>query len=267
MEKLIWPESYINKIINSDCLEVMKQMPDKCVDLVVTSPPYDDMRDYENPVWLFESVAEQIYRIVKEGGVLVWIVGDATNNGNETGSSFNQALHFKKIGFNLHDTMIYEKQEAFIACPKRYNQCFEYMFIFSKGKINTVNLIKDRKNLYKNGKHHGTRRQKDGSLKPRVMTLIKEFGARKNIWCYGAGRGKSTDQIFAHEHPAIFPEKLAADHIKSWSNKRDLVLDPMNGSGTTTKMAKQLGRKFIGIEISEKYCQLARDRLRQGVLI
>lgn len=255
------------KILQGDCLVEMQKMPDKSFDLTLTSPPYDEMRDYNGYSFDFENIAKEIYRITKEGGVLVWVVGDSTVEGNESGTSFKQALFFKEIGFNLHDTMIFEKQEAFIACPLRYNQCFEYMFVFSRGKIKTTNLIKDRKNKYIDAFHHGTRREKDGSLRPRVMSLIKEYGARKNIWCYGTGRGKSTEQIFAHKHPAIFPDDLAKDHIISWSNENDNILDPFMGSGTTIRAAKLLNRNATGIEISPEYCKIAEDRLRQGVLI
>jgi site-specific DNA-methyltransferase (adenine-specific) len=204
---------------------------------------------------------------MKPSAVLVWVVGDAVINGDETGSSFEQALFFKKIGLKLHDTMIYQKDEAFISSTVRYNQAFEYMFVFCNGKIKTVNLIKDRANKYPNIKQHGTRREKNGVLRPRIMPIMKEFGARNNIWRYGTGRGKSTDQKFAHEHPAIFPDKLANDHILSWSNPGDLILDPFMGSGTTVRAAKQLGRKAVGIEIEEKYCEIAVNRLSQEVLI
>jgi site-specific DNA-methyltransferase (adenine-specific) len=257
----------INKIYNEDCLETMKRMPDNFVDLTVTSPPYDNIRNYNGFLFNFENTAKELFRITKEGGVIVWIVGDATINGSETGTSFKQALFFKEIGFNLHDTMIYEKQEAFIACLVRYNSCFEYMFIFSKGKPKSVNLIKDRKNKYFAEKHHGTRREKDGNLKPRVMSLIKKFNARKNIWLYGTGKNKTTKDNYAYEHPAMFPENLVGDHIKSWSNEKDLVYDPFMGSGTTAKMAKLLNRNYIGSEISFKYCEIIKKRLAQQILI
>ena len=238
-------------------------MPDNFVDLVVTSPPYDGMRQYNGYSFDFESIAKELYRVTKYGGVIVWIVGDATVDGSESGTSFRQALFFNGLGFKIHDTMIYQKQEAFISCPTRYNQCFEYMFVFSKGKIKTVNLLKDRKNIYINENHHGTRRQSDGTLKAREMTLINEFGARKNIWEYGTGRNKSTKDTYSHEHPAIFPEQLAADHIKSWSNEGDIVYDPFMGSGTTGKMAELLKRNWIGSEISKEYVDLANERISQ----
>lgn len=210
----------------------------------------------------FEGMANELFRVLKEGGVIVWVVGDAKIDGSESGTSFRQALFFKDLGLNLHDTMIYQKQEAFLSFPNSYNQCFEYMFILSKGIPKTINLIKDRQNLYFNERHHGTRRMKDGSRKPRVMTLIKEFNSRINIWKYGTGKNKSTKDDFAFEHPAMFPEQLAADHIKSWTNEGDLILDPMCGSGTTLKMAKLLDRNFIGIDISKEYCELSEQRIK-----
>jgi len=260
-----YPKDFINKVIQGDCLDVMKDIPDDSVDLVVTSPPYDNLRDYKGYNFDFKGIANELFRIIKQGGVVVWVVGDATINGSETGTSFRQALYFKEIGFNLHDTMIYQKTGLTFPEVNRYYPSFEYMFILSKGKPKTTNLITDKENISE-GSHGGTFRQPDGSLKKGYGYAVKKIGIRTNIWTYSSGMNKTTKDKFAFEHPAMFPEKLAEDHIKSWSNEGDIVLDPMNGSGTTTKIAKLLNRKFIGIEISKKYCEIANERLRQEVL-
>jgi len=259
-------EEMINKVHQADCLEVMKQIPDNSIDLVVTSPPYDNLRDYNGYSFDFESIAKELFRVIKEGGVVVWVVGDATVNGSETGTSFKQALYFKEIGFNLHDTMIWKKQTFTDtgSLRVRYGGVFEYMFILSKGNPNTFNPIKDRKNKLPGKKKHGTVRQVDGSLKPisSIGKKIGEYGQRFNVW-----EINTEVSNLKRKHPAQFPETIAQDHIKSWSNKGDIVLDPMNGSGTTTKIAYLLGRRYIGIDISEEYCQIARDRLKQQTLI
>ena len=256
-----------NKIYQGDCLELMKQIEDTSVDLVVTSPPYDNLRDYKGYVFNFEAIAKELYRVTKEGGVVVWVVGDATINGSETGTSFKQALYFKKIGFNLHDTMIYEKTGFPFPMSNRYYQSFEYMFVFSKGKPKTTNLIKDRKNTYagqKVAREHGLRMANGNVIENSANKIdkdreIKEYGVRFNIWRIIKSSSKG-DKI-ALKHPASFPEQLAKDHIKSWTNEGDLVLDPMCGSGTTCKMALLNNRDFIGIDISEDYCRIAKERL------
>ena len=259
-----------NKIIQGDCVEIMKEMKENSVDLVVTSPPYDNLRDYKGYTFNFEGIAKELFRVVKDGGVVVWVVGDATINGSETGTSFKQALYFKEIGFNLHDTMIYEKKGCPFPESNRYNQKFEYMFVFSKGKPSTHNLLK-QKTLYTEkqiGKSRGsTTRRKDGKMEKMKYETNKEWTTRYNIWEYAVGYMKTSKDAYIFQHPATFPEKLAQDHIKSWSNEGDLVLDPMNGSGTTTKMAKRLNRNFIGIEISPEYCKIAEERLRQNNLL
>lgn len=267
---MTYPDDYINKIICGDCLEVMKGMPDKCIDLTVTSPPYDDLRNYQGYKFNFKSIAKQLFRVTKQGGVIAWIVGDATKNGSESGSSFKQALYFKDIGFNLHDTMIYEKNGPPYPAKNTYYQIFEYMFILSKGRPKTFNPIKDRKNRWAGQKWSPkrTRRTKEGELKegPWYIHQDSKYGVRFNIWRYHTGAGYSTKDEIAFNHPATFPEKLAEDHIISWSNEGDVVLDPMCGSGTTCKMAKFTKRYFIDIEISPKYCKIDKERLRQGVL-
>lgn len=256
----------VNRIHNIDCLEGMKMLPDKCVDLVVTSPPYDNLRKYKGYSFDFKSIAKEMFRVTKEGGVVVWIVGDETKNGDESGSSFKQALYFKEIGFKLADTMIYHKTD--LAFPrhghKKYPSAFEYMFVFSKGKINTFNLIKDRPNKSAGKTMSGTVRQVDGSTKPSLAKgkKVSEFGSRSNVWGYSTGKGCSSKDEIAFKHPAIFPEKLAEDHIISWSEEGDLVLDPFVGSGTTAKMAKINKRNYIGFEISEEYAAIANERLR-----
>jgi len=257
----------LNKIYNEDCLIGMKRIPDKSIDMVLTSPPYDNLRTYKGYTFNFEGIAQEIYRVLKDGGVCVWVVGDATIKGSETGTSFKQALYFKEIGFNLHDTMIYYKNGCPYPSSNRYYQQFEYMFVLSKGKPKTANLIMDKPNNWFGKKIIGTWRNPDGTLKQHTavknntIEVIKEFGVRTNVWQYSPGYNKSTKDKYAYKHPAIFPEKLAQDHILSWSNEGDIVLDPMAGSGTTLKMAIKNNRNYIGFEISKEYVDIINKRI------
>ena len=250
----------LNHIYQGDCVEVMRTFPEGVIDLTVTSPPYDNLRTYKGYDFNFEEIAKELYRVTKQGGVVVWIVGDATINGSETGTSFKQALYFKEIGFNLHDTMIWNKGSFAFPSKNRYHQVFEYMFIFSKSKPNTLNPIKDRKNLYL-GDRGASGRNKDGIRNTGKSTVREEYGKRFNIWNYPIGGGHCTKDKIAYKHPAIFPEQLANDHIISWSNEGDVVLDPFMGSGTTAKMALLNNRHFIGFEISKEYCNIANERI------
>jgi len=246
----------LNKIYNEDCIQTMNKMPDNFIDLTVTSPPYDNLRTYNRYSFDFETIAKELFRVTKEGGVLVWIVGDATINGSETGTSFKQALYFMECGFNLHDTMIYKR---FASNPptNRYFQNFEYMFVFSKGKISKTNLLKDRKNNNLKAGGDNTR-QKDGSIKKGKKTGMKlnEYGIRENIWEYQCQH--SLDKT---NHPAVFPENLVRDHIYTWSDEGDLVYDCFMGSGTTAKMAHEYKRNWIGSEISKEYCHIIEERI------
>ena len=249
----------INITHNMDCVEGMKKLDTNSIDLVVTSPPYDDLRTYNGYSFDFENVAKQLYRVVKQGGTIVWVVNDQTKNGSESGTSFRQALYFMSLGFNLHDTMIYEKNSMSMPDTTRYYQKFEYMFVFTKGKIKTFNPLKDRKNKAERWSSKVTKYRKDGSLEERKRSLEKEdYGMRFNIWKYNTGAGFTSKEKI--KHPAMFPEELAQDHILSWSNKDDIVLDPFMGSGTTGKMAIVNGRNFIGFEISKEYCDIANLR-------
>ena len=260
-------KDYFHQIINDDCITVMKKMPKDSVDLVVTSPPYDNLRDYENQlVWnydVFMKVADALFEVMKPGGIVVWVVGDKTDHGSKTLTSFKQAMYFKEIGFNVYDVIIYEKAGSAPPHPRRYFNSFEYMFVLSKGKPSTINLLKDKKNVWGGKSTYGkvTRREKDGSLTVKNKKIINEYGVRTNIWRYSNGKGFATKDNIAYEHPAIFPEKLVEDHILSWSNPGDIVLDPFGGSGTTAKVAAQLKRRWIYIEKVKKYCDIARKRL------
>ena len=251
----------INKIYNGDCLEIMKEIPDNSIDLVVTSPPYDNLREYQGYVFNFKNIAKELYRIVKNGGVAVWVVGDATVRGSETGTSFKQALYFKEIGFNLHDTMIYQKDAMPFPEQNRYNQCFEYMFCFSKSTPKTFNAIKEKTKNYGQVRKPSTTRKSDGSMEYQNYGLCKEYRNKFNIWKFGVGFMKSSKNPLTFQHPATFPEQLAKDHIYSWSEEGDIVLDPFVGSGTTCVVAKQMGRRYIGVDISKKYCDIAQKRL------
>jgi site-specific DNA-methyltransferase (adenine-specific) len=256
------------RLIKGDCLEEMKGIADGSVDLTVTSPPYDNLRTYNgnNDLWgehVWKEVLVNLYRVTKQGGVVVWVVGDATIKGSETGTSFKQALWAMECGFNLHDTMIYQKPNfsAVGALRTRYAPVFEYMFVFAKGKIKTFNPIKDRICKTAGDKLIGTIRQKDGSIKRKSNEgkIQGKYGQRYNIWeiCPVVQRGED-------KHPAPFPLKLAHDHIISWSNKGDTVLDCFMGSGTTGLACVNTGRKFIGIEMDDTYFEIAKDRIEKA---
>lgn len=250
-----------NKIYNENHLETMGRMPDEVLDLTVTSPPYDKLRDYKGYVFDFESCAKELYRVTKQGGVVVWVVGDSVVDGSETTTSSEQKIFFRSIGFNIHDTMIYEKNGG-LPDNCRYYQIFEYMIVLSKGRPKTINFLMDRKNRFTERWGKGrTVRNKDGSMSARDDWHGREFGRRNNIWKYNTGAGYSSIDQISFQHPATFPEKLAADHIHTWSNEGDLIYDPMGGSGTVAKMAHLANRNWIISEISEEYCNIATKRI------
>lgn len=262
----------LNQFYIGEAVNFMKEnIPDNFVDLTVTSPPYDNLRTYKGFIFDYKSMLKELYRVTKNGGVLVWITGDATINGSETLTSFRHALYAKEIGFNVHDTMIYQKDSCPFPEINRYYPSFEYMFIFSKGKPKTTNLIADKPNRrYGEKVVSSTQRQPDGTTikvsanKTNPNRKVKEFGVRTNVWLYSPGYMKSTKDKIAYKHPAQFPEQLAQDHIISWSNEGDIVLDPMCGAGTTCKMAWLNKRNFIGIDISEEYINdICKPRLKQ----
>ena len=254
-------------LMQGDCLERMKEIPDGSVDLTVTSPPYDNLRTYNgnNALWgehVWREVIRELYRVTAGGGVVVWVVGDATIKGSETGTSFKQALWAMECGFNLHDTMIYRKQNYTPLTHRRYEQEWEYMFCFSRGKPKTFNPIKvpckyagqttwGQPNMYKTN---------NGELTKVKQTVINDEKIKGNIFEYLVG-STQTGKI---KHPAMFPEQLTSDQIISWSNEGDLVFDPFMGSGTTGKMAKLLNRKFIGIELDQGYFDIAKQRIENA---
>ena len=245
-------------------MEEMTKMQEGIVDLTVTSPPYDNLRTYEGSLqWnegIWKQVIKNLYQVTKKGGAVVWVVGDATINGSETGTSFKQALYAMECGFNLHDTMIY-KRHSMPNSAQRYSQDFEYVFVFSKSKVNTFNPIQEACR-YAGVGTSPTSRDINGNLISKGRRVIKDTKKKGNVWTYSAGAGKSTKDKIAHAHPAIFPEQLVQDHIISWSNEGDLVFDPFLGSGTTAKIAKKLNRNFIGIEKVEEYFDIAQERIK-----
>lgn len=247
------------KIYNEDCLLTMSRMPDNYIDFVITSPPYDDIRNYNGYVFEFEKIARELFRILKKGGVVIWVVADATIKGSETGTSFKQALYFKEIGFNIHDTMIYYKNNPMPQTGNRYHQHFEYMFAFSKGAPKTFNPITEPTKYQ--GLANMKNRGQEGTLNYEKVerTTEKKVG---NVFFYSIGGGISTKDKIAYNHPAIFPEKLVYDQIITWTNESDIIYDPFMGSGTTAKISHILNRHWIGSEISEEYVNIANERLK-----
>ncbi|MBI90002.1 MAG: hypothetical protein CMG60_07945 [Candidatus Marinimicrobia bacterium] len=258
-------------IIQGDCRDVMAALPGESIDLTVTSPPYDDLRSYKgnSALWCaaaWQEVLKELYRLTKKGGVVVWVVSDATINGSETGTSFRQALYAREIGFRLHDTMIYQKNSL----PKnhnRYEQDFEYMFVFSKGKPKTFNPIRvptkfpEKETARQNSYFSVTDEVKRSARSGKKRKPVGTDKIKGNIWYFTTGKGHSTKFDKAFKHPAIFPEKLARDHVLSWSNPGDTVFDPFTGSGTTGAISVSLGRNFIGVELEPEYIALANERI------
>ena len=249
-----------NVVLHGDCLELMKDIPDKSIDMVLTSPPYDNLRTYNGSLeWgehVWKPVIQELYRVTKDGGVVVWVVGDATIKGSETGTSFKQALYFKDIGFNLHDTMIYRKINYIPLTHNRYEQAFEYMFVFSKGKLNVFNpIMVDCKNAGSKTNKRTFYQDTTGSTSEgHNNNEVKQTKQKENVWDLATNAGTTG-------HPAQFPEKLAEDHILSWSNEGDMVLDPFAGSGTVGKLAKQLNRNYILMEKEQEYIDIINKRL------
>jgi DNA modification methylase len=247
-----------NQLFNENCLDTMAKMPSDFIDLTVTSPPYDNLRAYKGYSFDFESIAKQLFRVTKNGGVDVWIVNDATVKGSETGTSFKQALYFKQIGFNLHDTMIWQKSNPMPKVKtKRYFDVFEYMFILSKGQPKTFNPLTQETKL--GGKvYNSTVKQitTDKKRIPKKFVLNKQRYIN-NIWVHAISQNKT-------DHPAVFPQSIVDNHIKTWSNPNDLIYDPFIGSGTTALSCVELNRKFIGSEISKEYCEMANKRINDA---
>jgi len=258
----------VNKIILGNCVKVMDQLEDESVDAFITSPPYDELRDYNGYSFPFEDIARKMYQKLAKGGVIVWVVGDATKKGSETGSSFRQAIFFQELGLNIHDTMIYEKNGSSFPARRtgnRYSQVFEYMFVFSKGKPKTANLICDKPNKWSGYTSFGTSTNRNAAgelVKAKNRKPTPNFSPRHNVWKFNTGKKYTTNDDFAFKHPAMFPESLAEDHVMTWTKEGDLVVDPFVGAGTTTKMAAINGRRWLGIDISEEYVDIAIERMK-----
>ena len=242
----------------ADSVEFMNNMPPECVDLVVTSPPYDNLRDYKGYSFEFDKMAQGLWKVIKNGGVLVWVVGDKINGGRSL-TSFKQALYFQELGFIMHDVMIYQKKNTPFMRSNAYTNCYEFMFVLSKGKPKTFNPLKDQ--TVRHGFEMVVHNKKPDGINKKILKELKAEKTKTNIWAYAVGLGGTTTDKIAFKHPAIFPEKLALDHILSWTNEGDLVFDPMCGSGTTCKMAMLSGREYLGVDISEDYIEIARQRL------
>jgi len=252
-------------ILLENCIDTLARLDDGLIDMTITSPPYDDLREYNGYHFPVEEIAKGLFEKTTPGGVVIWVVGDRTVNGDETLTSFKHAFAFREAGFNVHDTMIYAKNLPIPSdCGKRYRQCFEYMFCFSKGQPKTLNpmmqAIKQEK-AFKSFRI--TKVGRNDLAHDHVAPKQRKVN---NIFFYNVGTSSSRDKV-AFEHPAIFPEQLAEDQIRTWTNEGDLVYDCFMGSGTTAKIAHQLGREWFGSEISAEYIAIAERRLAPYLVV
>lgn len=246
----------------AECAGFMRQMPAGVVDLTVTSPPYDDLRNYEGYDFGFADIADGLWHVTSEGGVVVWVVGDKINGGRSL-TSFRQALYFQELGFAVHDVMIYAKKNTPFMRSNAYTSAYELMLVMSKGSPKTFNPLTEP--TVRSGPEMLVHNKGPDGVNKKTLKVLKKRKTRTNIWHYAVGFGGTTTDKVAFQHPAVFPERLAQDHILSWTNEGDLVFDPMCGSGTTPKMAAMNGREFLGLDISAEYVKIAEQRL--GVLL
>ena len=253
----------LDKIFCSDCVPFMASMPENYIDLTVTSPPYDNLRNYNGYSFNLSEIAKGLFRITKKGGIVVWVVGDKIVNGNKSLTSFKQALLFQETGFKVHDVMIYKKKNTPFMRSNAYTNCYEYMFVFSKGTPKTFNPIKEK--TVRQGFEMLVHNKRPDGINKKILGELKPEKTKNNIWEYAVGLGGTTNDKIAFKHPAVFPEKLAEDHILSWSNEQDIVFDPMCGSGTTCKMALLNNRHFIGCDISQEYVDIANKRIESYI--
>ena len=259
-ERLKGKKIEINQVYVADCVDFMQRMQPDCIDLTITSPPYDQLRSYKGYSFNFEAIATELFRVTKPGGIVVWVVGDKISNGR-TLTSFRQGVFFQETGFNMHDIMIYQKKNTPFMRSNAYTNSYEFMFILSKGKPGVFNPLKEK--TVRNGFEMVVHNKGPDAVNRKVLKELKKKKTRTNIWAYAVGLGGTTSDKIAFRHPAIFPEKLANDHILSWTNKGDIVFDPMCGSGTTCKMAMLNKRNYIGVDISREYIEITKQRLRK----
>jgi site-specific DNA-methyltransferase (adenine-specific) len=262
------PNSYVNRIFNLEAILGMKMLPDDCIPLTVTSPPYDQLRTFGGVTWddtTFQKIADELWRITAPGGVVVWIVADTIVDGSETCTSARQKLYFRDLGFRIHHTMIMDRAGSRFPSKVRYGTSLEYAYVLSKGMPRTINLLRDRENRRVGETQNFSRREPDGRIRPVGRSKpVAQFGYRRAIWQISTGWKQSTKDAYAFEHPALMHEGMAADHILSWSRPGDLVFDPMMGSATTCKMALLTNRRYLGFEIHEPYFRLAQRRMREA---
>lgn len=252
----------LNEIYHANCNELMDSMSDNFVDLTVTSPPYDDLRNYNGYRFDPEKIARNLYRVTKKGGIVVWVVGDKIKKGDKSLTSFRQALTFQDVGFKVHDVMIYRKKNTPFMRSNAYTNCFEFMFVFAKDSVNTFNPLKEK--TVRNGFEKVPYNKGPDAVNKKVLKELKKEKNLTNIWEYAVGLHGTTSDKIAFKHPAVFPEKLAEDHIISWTNEGDIVFDPMCGSGTTCKMAFLNKRNYLGCDISDEYVEIAKERIRMS---
>lgn len=255
-------EKYLDKLFVSNCIDFMKKLDNNCIDMTLTSPPYDNLRNYKGYEFEFEEIANELFRTTKEGGIVIWVVGDKINGGKSL-TSFRQGLYFQEIGFNVHDVMIYAKKNTPFMRSNAYTNAYEFMFVLSKGKPKTFNPLKTQ--TVRNGLEMVVSNKTADAVNNKVLKELKKEKTLTNIWHYAVGLGGTTKDKIAFKHPAVFPEKLARDHILSWSNEEDIIFDPMCGSGTTCKMAALNNRHFIGCDISQEYIEIATTRLDESL--
>jgi site-specific DNA-methyltransferase (adenine-specific) len=259
---------FVDQIIHNDCVSEMATLPDNCIPLTVTSPPYDKLRRYGGQRWSFETfekVARQLFRLTMPGGVVLWVVQDGTVDGSLTGTSARQWLYFQQIGFDLNSVLILATR-GWRSQTSRYANQFHFGFVLSKGRPRAFHPIRDRINSTAGQRLRCSRRSASGEA---VTTYNGDrrlglHGYRANVWFYDVGGGKSTKDRYASRHEALMPEQMARDLIISWSRPGDLIFDPFCGAATTCKMALLSHRHYLGIEAHALYYRLALRRMRDA---